>query len=414
MMLLQSKCLCVEEPFSGLYPIKSEILDAVISDMKVNGYNEGFPLHVWVNDKKYVVLDGHTRLKAAKACGIGTIPCHVLEFKTELEALEYAIRSQRDRRNLSKEELTSYITRAIAALDHKDKTGRPSKELAQTCANKKSSEHTASIVGVSPRQVDKVRAVLDSKESGVIDDLMQGKISINAAEESVKELKKDNPKTFNQTNDNIEWASWSWNPITGCKLGCKYCYARDIAVRFFDTFDPTFHEDRLQAPTNTKPTTGPGGNAVFVCSMADLFGDWVPIAWIRSVLEQVEINPQWTFIFLTKNPKRLIDFEYPDNAWVGTTVDTQARAELAEKYMPDVSAKVKFLSCEPLLEKLRFKDMSFVQWVIIGGQSKTTQEPAFQPDWDWVFYLTIQAKKAGCKIYWKPNLTVRPKEYPTL
>jgi len=28
---------------------------------------------------------------------------------------------------------------------------------------------------------------------------------------------------FNKTNENIDWAKWSWNPVTGCKLGCKYC-----------------------------------------------------------------------------------------------------------------------------------------------------------------------------------------------
>ena len=33
--------------------------------------------------------------------------------------------------------------------------------------------------------------------------------------------------TFNQTNDNIEWAAWSWNPVTGCmhkcSVRCRHC-----------------------------------------------------------------------------------------------------------------------------------------------------------------------------------------------
>jgi hypothetical protein len=40
--------------------------------------------------------------------------------------------------------------------------------------------------------------------------------------------------TFNkQDNTSIEWAQWSWNPLTGCKHDCPYCYARDIAKRFY-------------------------------------------------------------------------------------------------------------------------------------------------------------------------------------
>ncbi len=58
---------------------------------------------------------------------------------------------------------------------------------------------------------------------------------------------------FNRTNRAIEWALWSWNPITGCLHGCEYCYARDIAERFYpQKFLPTFHADRLAAPGNTR------------------------------------------------------------------------------------------------------------------------------------------------------------------
>ena len=95
---------------------------------------------------------------------------------------------------------------------------------------------------------------------------------------------------FNKVNENIDWAKWSWNPVTGCEHGCKYCYARDIANRFYkNKFKPTFHKYRLAAPKNTTiPKTldkDPGRNKVFVCSMADLFGDWVPQGWIDNVLD---------------------------------------------------------------------------------------------------------------------------------
>ena len=237
----------------------------------------------------------------------------------------------------------------------------------------------------------------------------------NNSHEEMEPVHKTSRPVFNKTNENIEWAHWSWNPVTGCEHDCDYCYARDIANRFYpEKFTPTFHPERLDAPKNTNPdmTGGQGGKSVFVCSMADLFGSWVPNEWIWDVLEQVKQNPQWTFIFLTKNPRRLASIVFPDNAWVGCTVDRQARVKPAEEAMRNVNASVRFISCEPMLEQLKFDDLSMIDWLIIGARSKTTQCPEFQPDFLWVHNLTDQAISTGVKVYWKPNLTCRPQEYP--
>ena len=59
---------------------------------------------------------------------------------------------------------------------------------------------------------------------------------------------------------------------------------------------------------------------VFVCSMADLFGKWVPDGWIEVVLEPVRENPQWNFLYLTKLPLRMAEFEFPPGSvprWTG-------------------------------------------------------------------------------------------------
>jgi len=232
------------------------------------------------------------------------------------------------------------------------------------------------------------------------------------------EAKKGGGSKFNFTNDNIEWAKWTWNPVTGCLHGCKYCYARDIAMRFNSGkgFKPEFHENRLEAPANTplpaQASTEVGFRNVFVCSMADLFGEWVPQDWIDKVLQVVKENPQWNYLFLTKNPKRLTTIDWPDNAWVGTTVDTKARVKAAEEAFRKVNAKIKFLSCEPLQEQLEFSDMSMFNWIIIGGRSKSTGMEEGQPEWLWVESLIHQARSDGLKIYFKPNLKSRPKEYP--
>lgn len=221
---------------------------------------------------------------------------------------------------------------------------------------------------------------------------------------------------FNRTNENIEWASWTWNPVTGCEHGCEYCYARPIANGLYkEKFNPTFWPYRLQAPRNTPlpRSLHPGDFNVFVSSMGDLFGDWVPREWIDAVLEAVRQAPEWNFLFLTKNPKRLVDIDWSPNAWVGTTVDVQSRVAPAEEAFRQIKATVKFVSCEPLLEELSFSALELFDWVITGGCRRPGQRPdeADQPDWPWVLSLDKQARKAGCLRYWKPNLKV-PKEFP--
>ncbi|MDD4986777.1 MAG: DUF5131 family protein [Dehalococcoidales bacterium] len=226
-------------------------------------------------------------------------------------------------------------------------------------------------------------------------------------------VQRESRPTFNRTNDNVDWAWWTWNPVTGCKHGCPYCYARDIARRFTGHFNPEFHPDRLSAPQNTNPiTTDPAGDKVFVCSMADLFGAWVPQEWIDAVLEQVLAAPQWTFIFLSKNPERMATVDWPDNAWVGTTVDCQARVARATEAFKLITAPVRFLSVEPFREQLTFDDMSMFNWLLIGGQSATSGEPANQPKWWWVADLEAQAHRDGIQhVFQKPNLK-RVEEYP--
>jgi protein gp37 len=222
-------------------------------------------------------------------------------------------------------------------------------------------------------------------------------------------------RVFNFTNENIDWAKWSWNPVTGCKTGCPYCYARDIATRF-STFEPTEHMHRLAGPKLTKIPEKlkdePGINNVFVCSMADLFGEWVPEEWVQHVFNACRDNPKWTYIFLTKNPSRLAQYEWADNWWVGTTVDCQSRVAPAEAAFENVRAKVRFVSLEPFNEKISFTHLDRFNWVIIGGRSKSSKMKAFQPESRWVERVVYQARKAECQIYFKPNLEYRPKEYP--
>jgi len=182
----------------------------------------------------------------------------------------------------------------------------------------------------------------------------------------------------------IEWADLTWNPITGCLHGREYCYARKIAQRFAPRlengtiaesgklhdvgntnipfsfgFDPTIYRNRLDEPLKkTKPSK------IFVCSMADLFGEWVPDEWIWEVFN-VAMESNHKYLFLTKNPKRYdkaVDYfcgeergsepEHWNNFWFGTTITCQADTERI-KPLTSFSEGHKFLSIEPLMEEVK-------------------------------------------------------------
>lgn len=196
----------------------------------------------------------------------------------------------------------------------------------------------------------------------------------------------------------IDWADSTWNPVTGCLHGCEYCYAKAIANRFgwhanepdinervlyeitvFDgkkqpypfDFAPTFHQYRLGEPAAwTKPRT------IFVCSMADLFGEWVPDEWIKQVFEACEAAPQHRYLFLTKNPARYMHLisngiipENQPNFWFGSTATIP---EMEFFWCDEVNT---FVSIEPILAP--FEDLtdegvdpaSKTNWIIVGAET---------------------------------------------
>jgi protein gp37 len=229
----------------------------------------------------------------------------------------------------------------------------------------------------------------------------------------------DNAKLNKQQNESIGWAKWSWNPITGCRHDCPYCYARDFAERFYEQgFEPTLHPDRLTAPQNmtVRPTDDPASRNVFTGSMSDMFGNWVPEEWIEAVMASVRRSPELNFLFLTKFPQRMIDRDVPPNVWLGSTVDRQSRVKVVEYCFAQCPARTRWLSLEPLLEPLKFNRPELFTWVVIGGASRSTQTPEWQPPFEWVIDLCQQFRATGAAIYFKDNLGIEgsrvPREFP--
>lgn len=193
----------------------------------------------------------------------------------------------------------------------------------------------------------------------------------------------------------ISWTDYTWSPVTGCLRGCDYCCARRTYERFGVSFEPTLHEKRLNEVFRLQEPA-----RIFVCSVADLFGPWVPSRWIEAVLGTVRNAPQHTFQFLTKYPERYSEFPWPANAWVGATATDQTSMERAVAALVHVDAPVRFVSAEPLLEPIE-ADLSDLDWLIIGAMTGPGATP---PEREWVTGLLDAADRAGVPVWLKENL----------
>ncbi len=209
------------------------------------------------------------------------------------------------------------------------------------------------------------------------------------------------------TKSSIEWTEMTWNPVTGCtkvSQGCKNCYANRMALRlkamgserYKSGFMPTVHEDLVDLPKKwRKPRT------IFVNSMSDLFHDDIPEPFIRRVFTTMQDCPQHTFQVLTKRSKRLLklgsSLEWPSNVWMGVSVEN---AEVMSRItdLAKVPAKVRFLSCEPLIGPLEKMPLAGIHWVIVGGESGPHARPMHSL---WAESIRAQCETAEVPFFFK-------------
>lgn len=246
----------------------------------------------------------------------------------------------------------------------------------------------------------------------------------------------------------IDWCDSTWNPVTGCLHGCEYCYARGIAKRFggwTDSDGDTYHDEIIRNDEQIRELDNPlyvargeksgkypkapypydfiptlhryrlneyikkKGRNIFVCSMADLFGEWVPDSWIEEVFKACEEAPQHNYLFLTKNPQRYFEYGVDvginhTNLWYGTTIST--KEDMWRIGCLPIAGNV-FLSIEPILEDLSIPEKycidDSVRWVIIGAETGRRKDKVI-PKREWIEDIVKECRKADIPIFMKASL----------
>lgn len=201
----------------------------------------------------------------------------------------------------------------------------------------------------------------------------------------------------------IEWCDYTWNPITGCKRGCFFCYGKRIRERFQPDIpwsELIWHDERLEQPLKEKKPS-----RIFVGSMSDI-EFWRHID-VERIIDVAKKCPHHTFMFLTKNAEVYGAYDFPKNCWLGVTATDGY-------YNFGYTKRLKFISLEPLLSKPQGAWIdSNISWVIIGAMTGVGSEK-FCPKKEWVEYIIKECRQFEIPIFIKNNIGWKEKiqEFP--
>lgn len=235
----------------------------------------------------------------------------------------------------------------------------------------------------------------------------------------------------------IEYTHHSFSPWWGCQEvseGCANCFARDIAHRFQKV---KWGEDRVKTSESTwkqplkwnKRCEELGIRERVLCgTMCDVFDEKVPQAWFNDLIELALECCNLDFLLLTKRPQNirkrfeafcepaLIPEAYMAEFWLGVSVENQKAADKRIPILLQIPAKVRFLSCEPLLGELDLSKYFMpsalkgcfaasgvdlkeeIHWVVAGGETGVNARPM---KYEWAQKVKYQTVTANVPFYFK-------------
>ncbi len=232
----------------------------------------------------------------------------------------------------------------------------------------------------------------------------------------------------------IEYCDLTWNLWTGCYHGCPYCYGKPIATRFKPAngeqfvwhksivsgcavfvaktdsppfpvgWAPTYYPLREHEPKSRKKPA-----IIFVNSMSDTFGRWVPDGWLEGLFDIMEEANWHRYLILTKDPKRMQEYlslrwrgNPPNHIYCGTTCTTQADADERIPLLLQTPAAVRFVSWEPALSVLIMPSLKYtIDWLIAGAM---TGPGAIKPQAEWFDEARARCAEYGIAYFEKSSL----------
>jgi protein gp37 len=226
----------------------------------------------------------------------------------------------------------------------------------------------------------------------------------------------------------IEWTDYTWNAIGGCQHACRWtmpdgstaiCYAEEVAKKFKTAYREGFEHHYWRPEKLDDPLKVKQPSRIFLDSMADLFGRWVPAEQIEQVLETVRWGHWHTFQGLTKNAPRLLQFDLPQNLWAGVSSPpdqmlghhlTRAQQQKMLHRSLDTLAElaptnVTWMSFEPLswdVAPIVADHPGALRWAVIGAASNGPK--VYQVDSGIVQSLLDVLDAQGVPVFFKGNL----------
>jgi protein gp37 len=130
--------------------------------------------------------------------------------------------------------------------------------------------------------------------------------------------------------------------------------------------------------------------------MGDLFCEAIPNGWINAIIGTALVSKHFIFMFYTKNPARYRNFIFPENCWLGTSIDYSHNYQRIEQLKQYKNSNVKkFVSIEPLLSSMAGVDFTGTDFVFVGAQTGAGAKP---PKNDWINSIKHP------QIYYKDNI----------
>lgn len=174
---------------------------------------------------------------------------------------------------------------------------------------------------------------------------------------------------------NISWTDATWNIARGCTKvdeDCKFCYM------YRDSLNSTRYNPLSIEKTKTvfnMPLKLKEPSKIFTSSLTDVYHPDID-SFRHEMWDIIRKCPHHTFQILTKRPERIlaytpIDILQMPNVWFGTSVGSEKGKKRIE-HLLNVECKVRFISFEPLYEKIdlsQMSDLNKIHWAIIGGES---------------------------------------------